>query len=181
MSPSSTAPNYQSDRVIQTEILANANVGRLDGAPYEAESSKDTVSEYHSQSPHVVLTAASSTVGERSKMTAPTREEVHAQLATVEARAETRFVELSGKIDRLADSVTTLTTGVTNQLAEVRREVRSENTFTRWTIVIAVLTSLIGAVAALWVTQGNLLSAFSAGLSLRSEAPPPPAAQTKKP
>src|SRR5712692_4343006 len=45
----------------------------------------------------------------------PTREEFDAKLATVEARTETRFVELSGKIDRLSDSVTALASGVTNQ------------------------------------------------------------------
>jgi hypothetical protein len=107
-------------------------------------------------------------------MADPTREEIDAKLGAVEARAETRFVELSSKIDRLADSVTALNTGVTGQLADVRREARAENLFTRWTVVIAVVTSLIGAVAALWVTQGNLLAAFSAGLALHSEISPPP-------
>jgi hypothetical protein len=107
-------------------------------------------------------------------MADPTREEFDAKLEAVEARAESRFMELSGKIDRLADSVTLLTGGLTMQTADIRREVRSENNFTRWTIVIAVVTSLIGAVAALWVTQGNLLSAFSAGLTLRPEISAPP-------
>jgi hypothetical protein len=35
-----------------------------------------------------------------------------------------------------------------------------------WTIVIAVVTSMVAAVAALWVTQSNLLSAFQAALAL---------------
>jgi hypothetical protein len=97
-----------------------------------------------------------------------------AKLATVEAKTQTRFVELSGKVDRLSESIMTLTSTITNQLTDVRKEVRSENVFTRWTVVIAVVTSLIGAVAALWVTQGNLLSAFTAGLTLRSETQPKP-------
>jgi hypothetical protein len=107
-------------------------------------------------------------------MADPTREEFDAKLATVEARTETRFIELSGKIDRLSDAVSTFASNVRTQLADTRKEVHEENVFTRWTVVIAVVTSLIGAIAALWVTQGNLLSAFTAGLILRTETRAPP-------
>jgi len=37
-------------------------------------------------------------------MTDPTREEFDAKLATVEARTETRFVELGSKMDRVGES-----------------------------------------------------------------------------
>jgi hypothetical protein len=38
-------------------------------------------------------------------MAEPTREEIDAKIAAVDARVETRFVELAGKIDRIADAV----------------------------------------------------------------------------
>jgi len=41
-------------------------------------------------------------------MSDPTREEIDAKLAAAEARTETRFTELNGKMDRLADSIAVL-------------------------------------------------------------------------
>lgn len=90
-------------------------------------------------------------------MADPTREEFTARLETVEARAETRFVELSGKMDRIVDALQTVRT----ELATVK----ADNKFTRLTIIIAVIGSAIAGIAALWVTQGNLLAAFVAGLA----------------
>jgi hypothetical protein len=110
----------------------------------------------------------------------PTHREIDAKFEAAEARAETRFVELSGKIDRVADSIGNLSSTVTSELQNVRTELRtvkSDNTFTRWTIVLAVLA----AIGALWVTQANLLTAFQAGLTLKTEqAPPPTTAPQKK-
>jgi hypothetical protein len=101
-----------------------------------------------------------------------TREEVDAKLESVEARTETRFMELGGKIDRVADSITNLTTAVT----AVKTEVKEDNKFTRWTIGVTLIASLIAFAGALWVTQGNLISAFQAGLLIKTEqgqvAPP---------
>jgi len=82
-------------------------------------------------------------------MTDPTREEFDATLATIEARAETRFVELSGKIDRIADAIGALTSAVTT----VRTEVREDGKFTRWTVGVTLIASLIAFAAALWVTE----------------------------
>jgi hypothetical protein len=106
-------------------------------------------------------------------MSDPTREEFDAKLATIEARAETRFVEVSGKIDRVADAIGALTSAVT----AVRTEVKEDGKFTRWTVGVTLIASLIAFGAALWVTQGNILSAFQAGLLLKSEqvAPSPSA------
>lgn len=109
-------------------------------------------------------------------MTDPTREEYDAKLATVEARTETRFVELGGKIDRVGDSITVLSSTMTSELGGVKSELmtgKADNKYTRWTIVLAVLA----AIGALWVTQSNLLSAFQTGLLLKSEpvAPSPSA------
>jgi hypothetical protein len=104
-------------------------------------------------------------------MSDPSREEVDAKLATVEARTETRFVELGGKIDRVGDSITAFNSAMTNELSGVKSElttVKADNKYTRWTIVLAILA----AIAALWVTQGNLLSAFQTGLLVKSEPHP---------
>jgi hypothetical protein len=94
-------------------------------------------------------------------MSDPTREEIDAKLAAVEARTETRFTELNGKIDRLADSISVLRSDIA--------DVKSDNRYTRWTIIVTVIASALAAIAALWVTQANLLAAFSAGIALRTE------------
>jgi hypothetical protein len=95
-------------------------------------------------------------------MAGPTREEIDAKLAVVEARTETRFVELTGKLDRVADSIATLAHSVSN----VRSEVKHESNLTRWTIVGLV----IAALAALWVTQSNMLASFTAGIAAHDAA-----------
>ncbi len=87
-------------------------------------------------------------------MAEPTREEIDAKLATIEARTETRFTELSGKIDRVANSINSLTGAVAG--------VRRDNNFTRWTIAGLV----IAGVAAICLTQSNMLASFMAGITL---------------
>ena len=107
-------------------------------------------------------------------MTDITREEMDAKLATVEARAETRFAELSGKLDRILDSMS----AATERSIELRADiagVKSDNKFTRLTIIVAVFASVLAAVAALWTTQGDLLSAFQTGLALHVIPSAPPA------
>jgi hypothetical protein len=89
-------------------------------------------------------------------MTAISREEADARLATVEERGNTRFAELNGNIIRLSDAVGRLTADVGG--------LRADNAFTRWTLVLAVLAGL----AALWVTQANLLAAFQTALTLKA-------------
>jgi hypothetical protein len=104
----------------------------------------------------------------------PTREEIDAKLEAVEARTEARFTQLTGtidvrfanldgKIDRLVDSVWRLSEGVET----ARKEGRADNKSTRWTIIIVVIASVIAGLAALWATQGNMLSAFQAGLAAK--------------
>jgi hypothetical protein len=113
-------------------------------------------------------------------MTDPTREEFDAKLATVEARTETRFVELGGKIDRVGDSITVLSSTMTSDLGGVKNELmtgKADNKYTRWTIVLAVLA----AIGALWVTQSNLLSAFQTGLLLKSEQVAPSPSAPRRP
>ena len=44
-------------------------------------------------------------------------------------------------------------------------DVRSDNKTTRITIIVAVVGSIIAGLAALWVTQSNMLASFAAGLA----------------
>jgi len=115
-------------------------------------------------------------------MAEPTREEIEAKLEAVEARTEARFTQLTGtidvrfanldgKIDRLVDSVWRLSEGVD----AARKEGRADNKSTRWTIIIVVVASVIAGLAALWTTQGNMLSAFQAGLAAKPFESQPPA------
>jgi ATP-dependent protease HslVU (ClpYQ) peptidase subunit len=91
-----------------------------------------------------------------------TREEVDAKLAVAEARAETRFVELSAKIDRINDAINRLAVDGAKNNADIK----SDNKFTRSAIIVAVVGSIIAGLAALWVTQSNMLSSFQLGISL---------------
>jgi hypothetical protein len=111
----------------------------------------------------------------------PTREEIDAKLAAVEARTEMRFVELSGKIDRVMDAISTVGNHVSDEIGFVKSElstVKSDNKNTRFTIIIAVVTSLIAGIGALWLTQANLLASFSAGIAVhevqKPQSPPTP-------
>jgi hypothetical protein len=91
------------------------------------------------------------------------REEMDAKFDAAEARSETRFVELSGKLDRVVDSISSLRNEVV--------AVRADNKFTRLTIIVAVVGSVIAGLAALWVTQSNMLASFTAGIALHEAKP----------
>jgi hypothetical protein len=143
------------------ELRQSAQVYALDGSPYvEPRASANTQSTNYSSGLLPFQIDEPPSTGDI--MSDPTREEFDAKLATVEARTETRFVELSGKVDRVGDAINALTLAVTT----VRTEVKEDNKFTRWTFGVTLIASLIAFGAALWVTQGNMLSAFQAGLLL---------------
>lgn len=123
------------------------------------------------------------------------REEIDAKLAAAEARTEARFAQLIGtidvrfasldvrfasldnKIDRLANTVEQLTRQVQateGQLTRQVEEVRSDNKTTRWTIIGVVVASVLAGLAAIWITQGNMLAAFQSSLTVKTmqtEAP----------
>lgn len=108
------------------------------------------------------------------------RDELAARLEAAEARTETRFVELSAELKAVALAVSSLNSNVTDQ----RRENRTDNTFTRWTIAGIVITSALAVVGIVIATQGtmttangNVLSALQAGLSVQAASVPaaPPA------
>jgi hypothetical protein len=95
-----------------------------------------------------------------------TREEIEARLETVEARTETRFVELSGKIDRLGE----ILAGDHGVIAQVN-SLKVDNKATRWTVVITLITSVLATAALVMNVQANLLAAFQAGQAQVSSGP----------
>jgi hypothetical protein len=117
------------------------------------------------------LSGATST--KDATMSEPTREEIDAKIAAVDARVETRFMELSGKIDRLADAVTRANADSIKASDGLRLEmqsVKADNRFSRIAIITAVVGSVLAGLAAMWVTQGNMLASFQAGLASRGDA-----------
>lgn len=112
------------------------------------------------------------------------RELVDAKLEAAEARTETRFVELTGKIDRLSDMVTNLATQVGNVRSDMREEIieiKADSKFTRVSIILAVVAAVLAGLAALYASQANLLAAFQAGLAGKQEirSSVPPTSETK--
>jgi hypothetical protein len=129
-----------------------------------------------------------------AKISTMTREEITARLEAVEARSETRFVELGGKLDYLSDvligahgffaQIDALKTesfaqinalkadGVaqTNALKAEMTSLKADNKTTRWTVVITLITSIMAASALILSVQANLLSAFQAGQNTASSA-----------
>jgi hypothetical protein len=106
------------------------------------------------------------------KMNGPTREEIDAKFDATVARAETRYVELGAKIDRLADTIANLNSSITREIGDARnelKEVKADNKGTRTTIIITVIAATVAALSALWTTQSNLISAFQTGVSMHSE------------
>ena len=84
------------------------------------------------------------------------------------ADLDMRLANLDHKIDSVVESIGRLS----GQVAEVR----GDNKTTRWTIAGVVVASLLAGLAAIWITQGNMLASFQAALavkSLRAETPKP--------
>jgi len=102
-------------------------------------------------------------------------------LEAAEARTEARFSKLRGtldlrfanldnKIDQLAETVPRLASDV----VAGRAEIVAENKTTRWTIVAVVVASVLAGIAAIWITQGNMLAAFQASLAVKTSQSEPP-------
>lgn len=110
---------------------------------------------------------------------APTRGEMSARLEAAEARTEARFAQLSGTLDvrfaHLDHKIDQMTESVA-RLAAVVQEVKADNKTTRLTIVVTVVASVLAGLAAIWITQGDLLAAFQASITIK-----PPPAQTAAP
>jgi hypothetical protein len=112
------------------------------------------------------------------------REMVKDKLEAVEARIDTKLAGIEGKIDRLVDAISASRADSqrdigglakeTARLATEVRDVRSDNKNTRWTIGVTIAVALLAALGALWTTQANLLSSFSAGLAIHESASHPP-------
>ena len=119
---------------------------------------------------------------------APSRDEISARLEAAEARTETRIAQLAGsidtrfatidgKLDQINGSVGALAVAV----KDARDDNKEDNRLTRWTVIAIVVATMLAGVTAIWVTQGNLLSAFQAGLVAKEVTPPPPKAQQSSP
>ena len=107
-----------------------------------------------------------------SRVDVMTREEMDARLEAVEARSETRYVEINSKLDQLRDALIG-DHGFFKQMSELKIEVnalKADNKTTRWTIVISLITSIMAATALILSVQANLLSAFQAGQTVASPA-----------
>ena len=90
----------------------------------------------------------------------PTREEMNAKLEATEARLEVRFAQIDGKLDLLVDKFQY----VAVNLERTRTEVRASRTI----IVVAVVGSVLTAIAVLYTAQTGLLQAFQTGLTVQS-------------
>lgn len=90
----------------------------------------------------------------------PTHRELDAKLEAVEARAQTHFAELRNDIKNLTSAIT----GEHGVVAQMR-DIKADNKNTRVTIAITVIGATLAALAALWTTQGSLLSAMQANLA----------------
>ncbi len=104
------------------------------------------------------------------------REEMDAKIQLSEARLETRLVQLDANVQRLIDAVKSSSdksAADTVLLKTALDEVRADNRSTRWTIIITVVASVLAALAALWTTQQNLLSAVQTGISIQQAKEPP--------
>jgi hypothetical protein len=98
------------------------------------------------------------------------REVIKDKLEAVEARIDAKLAGIDGKIDRLVDAVTNSAATSQKEAAQLRDEmrgVRADNKNTRWTIGVTIAVAMLAALAALWTTQANLLSAFTAGIAGR--------------
>jgi hypothetical protein len=97
------------------------------------------------------------------EMTAPTREEIAAQIASSEARGDTKFARLEGKIDTLTATLVGEIKGVGAEIAAAHEYNKS----TRWIVVGLIVTSVLalaGLIIAL-VTYGDAM--FGRGMNVR--------------
>jgi hypothetical protein len=96
-----------------------------------------------------------------SAMGDPSREEFDAKLAAAEARTQTLFAQIDGKIDRLSDNLVRLRDEVADsrkEVAESRKEWRQEASSLRWWMVGTGLVVLFGVV-------GSVVGILAYGLS----------------
>ncbi len=95
----------------------------------------------------------------------PTDQELFdAKLGKVSAETDAKFAQLIGKIDRLSDNISAMK----DEEVATRAAVKDEGTLTRYTIIGLVIAGL----AALWVTQSNMLASFTAGIAVHEAQKP---------
>jgi hypothetical protein len=147
----------------QNSNLANNQIGML----YTQRASESAMHDYS--------TLTAKTVGE--EMTTPTKEEIDLKLALAEARTETRFVELSAKMERMIDAVDRSNADHLRTANEAKEEWRAVNqnvTKEGKSTRNVIIGTIIAALAALLVTQATLIAAFQTGITLHDSHSPSP-------
>ena len=110
---------------------------------------------------------------------APTREEINARLEAAEARTEARFTQLGATIearssvaDHKIDLVSTKIDSLVTAFTEMKNDVKSDIKKTREvtiTVGVSAVIAIIAVFVALWIAginvEGNMISAFQAGLA----------------
>lgn len=97
-----------------------------------------------------------------NQMDTYSRAEIDAILEASAANARTGQVASEGKLDRALDAISRLS----EDLKGLRDDVRSENRTTRWSIWglgVAMAAIILGVLAFAATSNGNIISAFSAG------------------
>jgi hypothetical protein len=103
-------------------------------------------------------------------------DQVRDKIEASEARGDTKFERILRQLDvsneRTSAAIDKLSTAITgeNGLVHQVRELKSDNRFTRWTIGLTWAGTVLAALAALWTTQGNLISMAQANLAAHSAA-----------
>jgi hypothetical protein len=124
------------------------------------------------------------------------RSEMSAELRAAEARTETRITQLSAALeawgmstDHKVDRLTTKMDGLADVIGRASQESKEDNKHTRraiWEVGVGAIIAVLALSVALWVAglniQSNMLSAFQAGIGIRTVgATNPPAALAPTP
>lgn len=107
-----------------------------------------------------------SSVRRKMKMSEPTREEIDAKLAAVEARLEARLVGIDGKLDRISDSLLTVTSK-SQEAKEAADRASSAASSVKWNILFTAL-AVLGVIAAMWAIWAQGIEMVSGILGVKS-------------
>lgn len=123
-------------------------------------------------------------MGRSETKMASDREYVDLKLEAAEARSDARFLELSGKLDRVADSLAVIASQMSesrSEIREVRNDVRADNKSTRTTVLATALASVLalGALLVSMMTYGDAI--FSRGMQVRDVVSATVKEQAEKP
>lgn len=99
----------------------------------------------------------------------PTRPEIDAKLAAVEARIDAKLSGIAADIKIMSSEMK----GIIGAVSDSRREVKEENNSTRRTMVWTAIAIFVALAATVWQMQSTLLTAFQTGLTANQFSAPP--------